>query len=162
MSIFSASVLINRPITEVFAFVSDFDNDWKWCSNFFESYSNLSKIPADEPDMKHRIRLWGLQLNAQHEISLFQENEKIIRKIKSALISVQESRTVENVSDDKTYFSLTYQLKLVGIYRVISPLVLREHRSRLRQSLEWLKELLESSGEYLLPSKDIQPLTTTF
>jgi len=161
MSIFSANVLINRPRSEVFAFISDFENDWKWRTNLFESYSNLSKIPADEPDMKHRIRLWGVQLNARQEITLLQENAQISRKIKSALISIQESRTVEDISDNKTNFSLTYQVKFTGIYRVISPLVLREHRYHLQQSLEWLKELLESSSEYLLPPKDIQPLTTT-
>ena len=161
MSIFFAKVLINRPRSEVFAFISDFENDWKWRTNLFESYSNLSKIPADEPDMKHRIRLWGVQLNAQQEINLFRENSQISRKIKSALISIQESRTVEDISDNKTNFSLTYQVKFTGIYRVISPLVLREHRYHLQQSMEWLKELLESSGEYQSPPKDIQPLTTT-
>jgi len=161
MSIFSANVLINRPRSEVFDFISDFENDWKWRTNLFESHSNLSKIPADEPDMKHRIRLWGVQLNAKQEITLLRENAQISRKIKSALISIQESRTVEDISDNKTNFSLTYQVKFTGIYRVISPLVLREHRYHLRQSLEWLKELLESSGEYQSPPKDIQPLTTT-
>jgi hypothetical protein len=161
MSIFSANVLINRPRSEVFAFISDFENDWKWRTNLFESHSNLSKIPADEPDMKHRIRLWGVQLNAKQEITLLQENAQISRKIKSALISIQESRTVEDISDNKTIFSLTYQVKFTGIYRVISPLVLREHRYHLQQSMEWLKELLESSGEYQSPPKDIQPLTTT-
>jgi hypothetical protein len=161
MSIFSANVLINRPRSEVFAFISDFENDWKWRTNLFESHSNLSKIPADEPDMKHRIRLWGVQLNAKQEITLLRENAQISRKIKSALISIQESRTVEDISDNKTNFSLTYQVKFTGIYRVISPLVLREHRYHLQQSMEWLKELLESSGEYQSPPKDIQPLTTT-
>jgi hypothetical protein len=161
MSIFSANVLINRPRSEVFAFISDFENDWKWRTNLFESHSNLSKIPADEPDMKHRIRLWGVQLNAKQEITLLRENAQISRKIKSALISIQESRTVEDISDNKTIFSLTYQVKFTGIYRVISPLVLREHRYHLQQSMEWLKELLESSGEYQSPPKDIQPLTTT-
>jgi hypothetical protein len=161
MSIFSANVLINRPRSEVFAFFSDFENDWKWRTNLFESHSNLSKIPADEPDMKHRIRLWGVQLNAKQEITLLRENAQISRKIKSALISIQESRTVEDISDNKTNFSLTYQVKFTGIYRVISPLVLREHRYHLQQSMEWLKELLESSGEYQSPPKDIQPLTTT-
>ncbi len=161
MSIFSANVLINRPRSEVFDFISDFENDWKWRTNLFESHSNLSKIPADEPDMKHRIRLWGVQLNAKQEITLLRENAQISRKIKSALISIQESRTVEDISDNKTIFSLTYQVKFTGIYRVISPLVLREHRYHLQQSMEWLKELLESSGEYQSPPKDIQPLTTT-
>jgi hypothetical protein len=161
MSIFSANVLINRPRSEVFAFISDFENDWKWRTNLFESYSNLSRIPADEPDMKHRIHLWGVQLNAKQEITLLRENVQISRMIKSALISIQESRIVEDVSENKTNFSLTYQVKFTGIYRVISPLVLREHRYHLRQSMEWLKELLESSGEYQTPPKDIQPLTTT-
>jgi hypothetical protein len=162
MSIFSAHVLINCPKSEVFAFVSDFDNDWKWRTNLFESYSNLSKIPADEPDMKHRIRLWGVQLNAQQEITLFQENVKIIRRIKSTLISIQENRIVENISSDKTNFSLTYQIKFTGIYKVIPSFVLREHRYYLRQSMEWLKKLLESSSEYLLKPKDKQPPKTTF
>jgi len=70
------SALINRPVGDVWEFVSDFNNAPKW--NFVPEIEQTSKGPLGlGTTFRHRTRLMGKQLVYEDRITEWEPNKKV-------------------------------------------------------------------------------------
>lgn len=138
-------VEIERPVEEVFAFVSDAANDPEWCSRVI----SIEQTAGDGPGP-------GARYDCKHRPTIA---PPIIREI-----SVEEWRPPELVrwrqEDSNGVFSITYTLGSTPtgtrltqtdeiewkVPRIAQPFAKRTVRRHMRKQMGDLKQLLESRG----------------
>ncbi len=135
---FENSIVIDRPIEEVFAFVVDLPSIPKW------NYYVLSVVPTS-PTL-------GLVGSTYHQI---RKNDA--QDLRIAKLEPNQSLVVETIPPSKpelrreclfeahgerTRFTDTWQLEM-GVPRLLEPLAANRAKSGVRENLEKLKVLLE-------------------
>ena len=97
MASFGSSIVINRPIEEVFAYMNDPANDTQWQSVVVES-----KVTSEGPvgvgtTGFNVIRFLGRKIEANYEITEHEQNKKSTIKSTSGPIPFTGTRTFESV-----------------------------------------------------------------
>ena len=77
------------------------------------------------------------------EITRFEPNKKWNKNINSGSITIDEHVTYSPVTEGMI-FSIAYDMKFVGIFRLFSPMVVRSMRKETIKSLCNLKGILET------------------
>lgn len=117
-----ASVVIARPIADVFAFVGDFRNDPQWRSEVREM-RYLSDGPLGVGTrLRETSALLGWLVVTESLIPVYEPNARIDFDSVSGPFRVRGSRTVEAVADGTR---LTYELEWqpAGAYRLVAAMV---------------------------------------
>ena len=116
------SIIINRPIEEVFAFVSDLKNGPQWQTGLFE----VRQITKDPIGLGSQLRLYGnlgRKLEANVEIVTFEPNHKLVIKSPSATVPFEESFLFETVADG-TKVTTQVELHPSGFMGLAEPMIL--------------------------------------
>lgn len=101
MAEFEQSVVINRPVEEVFAFVSDLENDPPWTAA--EEIRQTSQGPIRiGTTFRQCDRFLGRRLNLTLEVTGFEPNRSIGLTTTSGPLSFTGTRIVEPVGNDAT------------------------------------------------------------
>ena len=137
------SIVINRPIEEVFAVLADLENDIKWRSEWVET-QNLSEEPVG---IGSTFRLTGVflcrRIPTTYELIEFKPNQIVAWKTVSGPLPLKFQRSFER-AEGGTRSSINYFIEARGFFRLILSLlggmVKRQHQGDLRK----LKELLET------------------
>lgn len=145
MARFDQSVTINRPIEEVFAFVSDLDNQARWRSGL-----DLAELTSDGPfgvgaTYREVERILGRKMERTMEVTEFEPNVKCSFKSTSGPVVFSATVSFE-AQDDGIRVSMTADAELGGVFRVAEPMVVRMGRRQMESDLANLKELLEGQG----------------
>jgi len=139
-------VVINRPIQEVFAFVTDHANDKLWKPFVTES----RKISTGSIGVGTRFEIvtvaWGYRRSGEVEIleyepySLFtyRGNDKVFPFIGQLWFSTAPSGT---------HIRGHVEFQAQGLWKLLSPLPLMFFRSQSRQTFARLKKVLEESEQ---------------
>src|SRR5512143_291695 len=74
------SIVINRPVEEVFAFLSDFENNPKWQSTSVEA-RKISEGPVGAGTTYQAVTtILGRRINSEQEITQYEPNRLVARK----------------------------------------------------------------------------------
>ncbi|WP_236674918.1 SRPBCC family protein [Piscinibacter sp. HJYY11] len=139
-----ASIVIHRPPSEVFAFVSDAENDVHWRSEVV-SMKNLTAPP-------HRVgtrtlevaKVLGKQLETTTEITEFVPGERMARHTVTGLTPVVTARAVEPVADGARFtYQLTADVTDVFLFRAFRPVLEWWTQRKVAGYLDSLKAHLE-------------------
>lgn len=140
----SETIVVNRPISEVFRFVMDFKNAHQWIPDV--QATHLSEERPRVGAFFTQIRTtyvmgWKLDLNA--DIINYVPNRKLEYKGALGRFPVQ-GELVFNGQGGTTEVSETLNIRLGLLYTIFSPLVSGVMRKRTRRMLAALKNTLES------------------
>ena len=136
------SVVINRPLAEVFTFVSDLENDPQWIA---AEMRRTSPGPLGVgTTFRQRDRILGRPLELSMEVVGYQPNHQIALRATSRLLSLGGARTVEPVGAAATRLTVTGGGHARGLLRLAEPVLVAAGRRRLRRQLGSLKRLLEA------------------
>jgi carbon monoxide dehydrogenase subunit G len=141
---FENTIRINRPIAEVFAFLSDLENISKW-NYYVVEVTKLSKGPIGIGTIYHQVRKTDEQ---DIRITEFEHNHKILVKtlppsspsIEMRFTLSEEGNTTRIRDDWKLDSGLPAPLERLGTGRI---------KSAVAENLTKLKELLEM-GQVIL------------
>lgn len=152
------SVVINRPIEEVFAFVENPENDPIWRNSMVEAkVETEADAKEDTADLsqggeglgatgREVFRLGGLQVETTWEITEYEQNHKVVYRSTSGPIEYEGSWTYES-ADGGTKVTFAFQWEIVGRSEtgaMPDRLHGRIHRQNIQGSLQALNELLEA------------------
>jgi carbon monoxide dehydrogenase subunit G len=144
MARFKQSVVINRPVERVFAFVSDFENDPPW--------SGVTEVCRTSPGplgvgttFQLRQRFLGRRLNVVLEVVHYEPNRVItVKTASSRFLSMTGTRLAEPAGD-ATQLTFMGTGHAHGLLRPLEPLLAAAVGShRLRTQLGRLKQCLEA------------------
>lgn len=142
MAKFDEQVVINRRVEEVFAFVSDLENDPPWSSAAEVNRTSRGPIGIGTT-FEQRDRFLGRHLVLSLEVVGYEMNHSITLNTTSGLLSFQGTRIVEAVGDAATRVTFVGQGHARGVWKLAESLMVAMGGRRLRTQLGRLKSLLE-------------------
>ena len=137
------SVLIRRPLAEVFALASDPKNDPDWSAV-------VEQVEATGPlgvgvHLIQRVHLLGRRAHVPVEVLEYEPPTRVVFRASIPHIQVMGWRLFEPVRDGTRVIFRT-QARLSGLVSLTTPLFVRTARKHLAEDLAQLRRLLESAA----------------
>ncbi|HEX6386925.1 MAG TPA: SRPBCC family protein [Anaerolineae bacterium] len=145
MSDLEMSIVIKRPIEEVFAILANLENDVKWHSAFVE----VRNTSGGSLGVGARFLVFEGVLGrragggAEYEVTEYEPNRIAAWKTVSGPLQLKLWRTFECV-DGGTRFVVRYEGEPSGVFKLAWPLITRMVRRQQGGDMRKLKELMEA------------------
>jgi uncharacterized membrane protein len=143
MAKMQASVVIDRPLAEVFAYVMDTSTWPKWEEGLLEAEQTSEAPVGTGTTFRGTNQMMGQKMEWTSEITEYEANKQVGHKIISGPMSVQQILTFDP-ADAGTRFTLVAEGDTGGFFKVAEPLVNRMMKKQMEGNLARLKDILES------------------
>lgn len=137
-----SSTVINRPVEEVFAILSNLENYPKWDPGFVE-VTKISQGPIGVGTKWHAFqKMLGQRLEAEAELTEYEPNRKATQKAKSPF-PMQVQITFGSV-EGGTRVNMRLEGEPGGFFKLAEPLVANMAKRNIEGDLANLKDLMEA------------------
>lgn len=138
------SVTIDRPVPEVFAFVSDPSNDPKWRFDVLESGQTSPGHTQVGSRIRSVVKFMGRR-DTEFEVTGFEPSRLVEFQAPSRMPMGLEPRITYlfESEDGGTRFTRRVEMEPTGAFRIMGPLMAAMSRRYNTRHLRDLKELLE-------------------
>jgi uncharacterized protein YndB with AHSA1/START domain len=137
-----STAVINRPVEDVFAVLSNLENNPKWSSAFLEVKKTSDGPIAVGTTWRAVQKVFGQGLESEVEVTEYEPNRKWTQKGKSPFL-VQVRTTFESV-DGGTQVNLRLEGEPGGFFKLAEPLVAMMAKRGIEGDLANLKDLMEA------------------
>ena len=143
---FEATVVIDRPIEEVFAFLANGENDPKFSARVLEIAKTTDGPPGVGTIYASTVKDAGMKTKREFEITEFVPPTRIRWEERSKnVVTAPEGGYDLVATDDGTRVTLFNVLEGHGLGKVIAPLALRSARSSADDFGRAIKAAVEAS-----------------
>ena len=137
------SILINRPIEEVFAFVADQTNAPKWQDGLIE-VRRLTDGPVGVGTKHAATRIFlGRKMELTNEYIKYEPNKQVIFKAEAGPMHSEVSYLTESTTNG-TKLTCKMQVEQSGLFSLAEPLMAKGFKRDFAANFRTLKALLES------------------
>lgn len=140
---FELSIVINRPIEEVFAVLDNLENDLKWRREWIDA----KKTSEGPIGVGTRYSLFaetlGRRIETVYETIKYEPYQIVAWKTVSGPLSLTFQRTFERV-EGGTRFTIRYEAEVRGFLKLVMLLLARSVKRQHEGDLRKAKELLET------------------
>jgi len=137
------SVVIKRPVEEVFSFVNDPANETLWSSGQVES-SQISEGPVGVGTIGREVyRILGKRFEYTYEITEYEPNRRRSCKSISGPFPWQGKYTFESVKGG-TKVTMVSEYQIGGFFKLAEPIVIRMVKRQFEAEFKNLKDLMEA------------------
>jgi carbon monoxide dehydrogenase subunit G len=136
------SIVINRPLDEVFASLADLESNVKWRSGTVEAQQTSTGPIGVGTTYRMVNSVFGRRLEGEAEVTEFEPNRKFVTKTRSGY-SIEAERIFEPV-EGGTKVTFVVKADLAGFFQLAEPLVAGMGKRRLESDVADLKDLIES------------------
>jgi uncharacterized membrane protein len=140
-----SSVQINRPVEEVFAFVTNIDNLPLWAGPVTEAKQTSEGPIGVGTTQTQSAQFLGRQLETTQEVTAYELNKKLSTKSTSGLLPLEVHYTFEPVGGG-TRVKLEGNLDAGGFFKLAEPVAGRMLKRQTASDAQTLKELLEAQA----------------
>lgn len=140
-----STVIINRPVKEVWEFFKDPNNLNLWLGGFqrFEQVSGAPRTVGAKA--KHYFLDRGKELVLDEEILEVIPEKKFLATLGSPMMVNTVTNYFNDLGDNKTEYSLSSDTQFKGFFwKQVGPLLKSEFKKRQENDLQKLKQVLES------------------
>jgi uncharacterized protein YndB with AHSA1/START domain len=135
-----SSIVIDRPVKDVFAFVSNSENRPKWVR--VSEVKKLTKGPIREgTTFSNKFEMSGRQWESKLEVVEYSPNKKYSFRT-DAPFALQLDHFFKSVAG-ATEVTLRVDVEYSGVTRLLRPLLVRMNRKQMKSDLVALKKCLE-------------------
>ncbi len=142
-----ASVVVNRPIEEVFAFVSDMANAPQWSAEVVEAKKTSEGPVGTGTTFTTAVKMLGRQLEGSVEILEYEPSRKFTLKTAAGPISIVSDVFAFEPVADGTKMTHVVEGETGGFFKLAEPVVARLMQRQWEANFAVLKELLEAQAE---------------
>lgn len=139
------SVTIRRPVGEVFAFASDYENDPLWRSGVEEMRYETPGGLRVGARTREVIRIFGGRATTVAEVVGFERDRNTAFESQGGPVPVWGRRTFE-AAGGGTRFTYELSMRPGDLWALLSPILATMLRRRAARDLRKLKALLEDGG----------------
>ena len=136
------SIVINRPLEEVFAFLSDLENNLKWRSGMIEAKKTSAGPIGVGTTYRMINNFFGRQVEGEAVVTEYEPNRKYATMNKSGL-PIKTQRTFEPV-EGGTRVTFSIETELGKFFKPIEPLLAGIGKRRLEADAITVKNLIEA------------------
>lgn len=137
-------VLIDRPINQVFAFVSDLKNELQWRTTVQELKAITPGPTGRNTEFRQLGKFLGLRIESSFVIDEFEENRKLGFKTTDGTVESTGGYLFEPVAG-ATFLTYFCDINFSRLFKIAEPLIGRLYKKRVSSDLEGLKELLQTT-----------------
>ncbi len=141
------SVTINRPIEEVFDFVTTIENNPQWQSSTLEAKRTSEGPIGVGTTSLVELKFLGRRIEAAMEITEYEPNKKVSFKTTSGPTPATGSNTFEALSEGETKVTFLLEADVGGFFKLAEPLVARASKRDSEANAATLKDILEAQAE---------------
>jgi uncharacterized membrane protein len=137
-----ASVVIGRPVEEVFAFVSNPENDEQWESDISDVAKTSEGPLGVGATYRGVLHFLGQRIEYTSEITAYLPNEKVEFRVSAGPLQLEEGVTFEPVQGG-TKITVVYEGDPGGLFKLATRVVVRMWQGEMEGNLAKLKKVLE-------------------
>lgn len=141
MAQIKSSIVVKRPIEEVFAFVADPSNDLKWRSDVVVSKVTSGSLGVGAT-FEFASEFLGRKIETKGEMTAYDPPKRFAWKSIKSPIPVSAVTTFEAVADG-TLIVDTADFEPGGFFKIAEPLLINQAQSSAEKDMKNLKRLLE-------------------
>jgi uncharacterized protein YndB with AHSA1/START domain len=143
MAKLEASITINRPIEEVFAFTSNHENEFLWRTELLEMEQTSEGPIGVGTTYREVMQFLGRRIEATGEITKYEPNNMIAMRTTSGPLPFELTGTYQTV-EGGTKLTFEVEAEVGGFFRFAEPLVARMGKRQMETQLANIKDLLEA------------------
>lgn len=147
----SDSVIIARPVDEVFAFVADHENLPAWTVGVKESARRTPGRPATGAEYRIVGVMLGRRVESSYQLTAYEPGRGYAATMTSPMFGFSEQYRFE-AADGGTLVSMSGTAEPHGVFRFLSPVMAAGMRRQVRADHRRLKTLLEQRAPVADPS----------
>ena len=145
MATVESSVVINRPVEEVFAYVVDPKNTAQWAGPVIEA-EKTSEGPIGLGTTSKRVtQFLGRTMEGTYEIIEFEPNSYYRDKTTSGPVPMKSRISVESVKDGAKV-TIEGTIEAAGFFKMAEPLISRMAKRQIATDVQTLKDMLEAQA----------------
>ena len=136
-------IVINRPVEDVFSYITNFENNPKWQSGMV-SCTFTTEPPVDEGSRYTQVaQFMGRTIESKFLVTRFIPNERIEFETTESTFPIQIVRSVKPLENGITQVDAIISGQPGGLMKLFSPLVQPMMRRSIEADYARLKALLE-------------------
>jgi uncharacterized protein YndB with AHSA1/START domain len=139
------NLVINRPVEEVFAFVSNSENLPRWRSTSLEVKKTSDGPLGVGSTFRGRFTFLGRQFDGNVVVTGYEPNRIYMSKIAEGPFPLETGYTLEPV-EDGTHIAFVVEGTPGGFFKFAEPLVVSMAKRAYEADLHNLKEMLEAQA----------------
>jgi uncharacterized protein YndB with AHSA1/START domain len=140
---FERSVLIDRPIEEVFSFISDFENEPKWCEEVVETQqTSEGPVEVGSTFIDH-VEFMGRTIESTYEILAYERNKSITIETSAGPVPFVATYSFDE-DEGVTKLAILAEAEPGGFFKLATPIIRRQLEKQWERNFASLKQLLES------------------
>lgn len=136
-------VEIKRPVDKVFAYTLDAKSWTKWQATFPEAEQTSQGPVGVATTFKGTIHMMGLTMKWTAKATEYEPNRKFGKNITCGSITNEQHNTYDPI-EGGTRFTIVYNMKVGGLMKLFSPMIVSSTRKALKKALSNLKSILEA------------------
>jgi hypothetical protein len=144
MGAVTLTVVIDRPIAEVFGFVTDLRHDVHW----YQGVQAVRVLSESETGIdtvyEQRTRLFGVAFTGLMKVTKYDPPRHMTLLALRSLTPFTARYNFESLAPESTRFTLDAEVSGAGAYRLFGPLLVPMIRSATAKRLRALKHYLEA------------------
>ena len=139
------STTIKRPVEDVWAVISNVENNPKWSSAALEAKQTSSGPIGVGTTARFVGKFLGRRIESDSVVTEFEANRKYSFESKSGPFPIKGSNTVEQI-EGGTRVTATFDVEPGGFFKLAEPLVMSMAKRQLQGDLDNLKDLMEANA----------------
>jgi hypothetical protein len=142
------STIIDRPVEEVWSFVSDPGNDPKWYQGTMEVRQVPEGPTAVGTTFEAVLQFRGRSLLAGARCIVLNPNKEVTWKFTSGLMNRStDSWRMEPIDETSTRLTRVFDMRVSGFWRLIQPIVVRGTKRAHEAEILNVKRILEGESQ---------------
>lgn len=139
------STTIKRPVEDVWAVISNVENNPKWSSAALEAKQTSPGPIGVGTTARFVGKFLGRRIQSDSVVTEFEANRKYSFESKSGPFPIKGSNTVEQI-EGGTRVTATFDVEPGGFFKLAEPLVMSMAKRQLQGDLDNLKDLMEANA----------------
>lgn len=135
---------IDRPLTEVFNYVSDPCNYPNWMAHALEVRTDAPRPPRQGDTFMLAIKSVGRRFETPYERTSYEPDQRFTDQAIGGPIPDHRWQSTFEEMSNRTRFTRTVDVESSGLLKLLEPLQKRSAERQLRKDLQTLKDVLEA------------------
>ena len=140
------SVTVNRPVAEIWTFISNFENTTRWSRGVLEARQTSEGPMGVGSTLQTVVRAFGRRRTASYLVTEYEPNTAFAFEVTSGVMTSKARFSVEPAEAEAgTRLTASGEVDAVGPYKLLAPILVRTLKRHSEDDLANLKRILEAS-----------------
>jgi carbon monoxide dehydrogenase subunit G len=144
MTTITQSVTVNRPVAEVWDFISNFENTTRWSGGVLEARQTSDGPLGVGSTLQTVVKAFGRRRSADYLVTEYEPDHAFAFEVTSGPMSSRARYSVEPAGAG-TRLTASGEAEATGLYKLLAPILVRILKSHSEADLANLKRILEAS-----------------